>query len=221
MLTPRFKRITGLTLSLLGTMIFSWSSVFSANMIIKDVPATNQYYSQISDAITQNWMGVAAGKFYPDKNITRGEFALILSKFDNDIATIKSVKKSSFTDVDSKEQYISYIEAEKAYIPYFKVKNGFSFKPKTFITREDAATAIVRAMGYDTQAAMDSVVESEVSIEDLIDDSNKVSSALKRYVSLAVANELINIREDGTNKYFDPKSFITLYWSFIDGYKTS
>jgi hypothetical protein len=86
------------------------------------------------------------------------------------------------------------------------------FKAKEYITREDAAMAIVKVLGFDTDQALLDGVESEISIEDIIADYNLISPANMKFVEIAVINELIDFRMDANGTlYFDPKKTITRF----------
>lgn len=176
---------------------------------IKDVDESDDAYEIIQDVINQDWMSLTLNRFFPDKKVTRGEFAYILTKFNSQLKEASKIKKDSFKDVSIKDKYGKYIELQKKNITYYKTKNGNYFKPDKYLTREDALVSIVKILGYNSDDATSSGVDSEIDLDDLLADSNKVSSALKNLVTIGVTNELIDLAEDGDDLYLYPKNNIT------------
>lgn len=184
-------------------------AAYATDITIKDVANTDEAYSQIQWAVNQGYMGLSLGKFMPNNNVKRNEFTVILAKLNGDIKSLDNPKTSSFLDVAPKDQFFRYIETEKSYMTYTKNTKGYFFKPLTFLTREDAALSIVRVLGYDSDEAISDSMDSDVSLDSVIQDADKVSPVLQKYVALAVQNNLIEVRQDGESIYFDPKKSIT------------
>lgn len=185
------------------------SIAYSKEIPLKDVSSSDEAYSQIQQVLQQGWMSSTLDNFYPVKNITRAEFALILTKVNGSIKNLKNPSKSSFKDISIKDQYYNYIETTKGIIPYFKSKDGLYFKPKSFITREDALTSVVKLLGYDLQEASADGAASEISLKDLIEDSKSISPSLLKYASIAIQNELIDLQKIDGKEYLNPKKPIT------------
>jgi hypothetical protein len=176
---------------------------------MKDVAESDDAYESIQEVLDQGWMSMTLGKFFPDKKVSRAEFSYILTKFNSQLKEAAAVKKVSFKDVGIKDKYAKYIELQKSQITYYKTKSGKYFKPNNYLTREDALVSIVKSLGYDTDEAISSGVDSEVDLTDILEDANKVSSAIKNIVTVGVTNELINLYEDGDVMYLYPKKSIT------------
>lgn len=198
-----------LAMSISISIPYNTVTVQAKQYTIKDVDSGDEAFESIQDVLNQEWMSLTLGKFYPDKYITRAEFAMILTKLNGQLSEVSAIKKGSFKDVSIKDKYGKYIELQKSYITYYKTKNGKYYKPKNYLTREDALVAIVKALGYDTQEAVANGADSEIDLNEIIEDSNKVSSALETYVTLGVTNELIDLVEDGDATYLYPKKSIT------------
>ncbi len=199
-----------IVLALLFTVVpFNTLTVQAKEYSIKDMDEYDASYQSIQDVLNQGWMSLTLGRFYPDKNITRAEFTMILTKFNSQMKEAAKVRKISFQDVDIKDKFGKYIELQKNYVTYYKTRNGNYFKPDNYLTREDALVAIVKILGYDTEDAVASGVESEVDIFELLEDSDKITPALKNAVAIGVTNELIDLYDSGKGVYLYPKKSIT------------
>ncbi len=185
------------------------ASVQAKTFTIKDVEESDEAYDSIQSVLDQEWMSLTLGRFYPDKSISRGEFSLILTKFNNQLSEAKKVTKSTFLDLSVNNKYSKYVELQKNYITYYKSKKGKYFKPNNYLTREDALVAIVKILGYDSQEAVADGSDSEVDLDEIIADYNKVSPALESYVTLGVTNELIDLTDVEDTSYLYPKKQIT------------
>ena len=178
---------------------------------LKDVDVNDPASEKIVWAINQGYMKPVLGRFYPKKEVKRGELAMILSKITGDISSLKNPTKATFTDTLKTYQYFRHIETMKGYINYYKNSEGKKiFKPTSNITREDAAKAVVKILGFDTDEALMDSVESDISVEEIIADFSKISPSNKKYVEIVIVNELMDYRlDDEGNVYFDPKKSLT------------
>ena len=178
---------------------------------IVDMPTTNKYYSVVQSVLDQKYMALNnvnnESYFLPSVSVKRKEFAMILANINGDMNALKNPATCSYTDVRKDNIYFRYIETEKLLIPGY----GKSFKPDTYITKEDAAYAIVKAMGYDTEEATADGVQPESDIENLIKDTNTISHDLYKYVSIAINNGLIYADKDPKSNmfYFKAKQALT------------
>lgn len=75
------------------------------------------------------------GKFYPDKNITRAEFAMLISK----LLELDTKYTDLFLDVDGSEWYADAVCSVKN--AGIMNGDGINFKPQSFITREELCVA--------------------------------------------------------------------------------
>lgn len=204
------KRKLTVILSITVLMVSLFANVAFAKVYpIKDVQSSDPSYDKIQWVLNQGYMGLTLGKFLPNTTVRRGEFTAILAKINGDVQTLPKPTVSSFSDVKVKDQFFRYIEAEKSLMTSFKSDKGKLFKPTSYLTREDACYSIVKVMGYNSDDAVSSSVDPDVSLGEIIADDNKISPALLNYATLAVQNELISLREDGSNSYLDPKKNIT------------
>ena len=203
------KILSLIVIALLCIGLIPVSNVQAKVYSIKDVSESDDAYESIQEVLDQGWMSLTLGKFFPDKKVSRAEFSYILTKFNSQLKEAAAIKKVSFKDVAIKDKYAKYIELQKSQITYYKTKSGKYFKPNNYLTREDALVSIVKSLGYDTDEAISEGVDSEVDLTDILEDANKVSSALKNLVTVGVTNELINLYEDGDAMYLYPKKSIT------------
>lgn len=203
------KKISSTTLIVLMILSMFVNIAMANDKVIKDITSADEAYNQIQWVLGQGYMGLSLGKFMPNNYVKRNEFTVILAKLNGDTKALSKPLVASFKDVNPKDQFYRYIETEKNYMTSYKSAKGKFFKPLSYITREDAAMSIIRVLGYDNDDSTISDVDSEFSLDSIIEDSNKISPALLKYVSLVVQNELMNLREDGDNNYFDPKNNIT------------
>ena len=205
------KKIGIIIAFVLAICLISWNSQLAQAKVytIKDVAQDDEAYDSIQEVLDQGWMALTLSKFYPDKKVTREEYAYILTKFNSQLKEASKIKKVTFKDITIKDKYATYIELQKKYLTYYKQKDGNYFKPGNYITREDALFSIVKILGYDTEDALLDGVDSEVGLDDIVADSAKVSASLKNIILVGVVNELIDLTESGDDVYLYPKKSIT------------
>lgn len=182
---------------------------FSKEIVIKDVSKDDADYEKIAWVINQGYMNLVSGKFLPNTYVRRRDFAQILCKLSGDISNLANPVKPTFIDVSKKDPSYRYIETVKNYMTYYKSSKGVYFKPNSYLTREDAVYSIVKLLGLNSEEALTSGNDIDISLDDVIDDYKSVSPSMVKYVSLAIANELIELREADNKVFFDPKKNIT------------
>ncbi len=144
--------------------------------------------------------GVGEGRFSPDLDITRAEFAAIVVR----ALGLKPVQgTSSYPDIDSKAWYQGEVEAAKAY----GLVNGYSdgaFRPAERITREQALVILAQAMKL--TGLKDKLQSSAQPSLDGFADADQISAWAKASVSESLQAGLVNGRKDNR---LAPKSFIS------------
>lgn len=91
--------------------------------------------------------GYTDGTFGVGKDITRGEFVTILCRmFDWDLVTPQA---PSYIDCAASKWCYSYVETARA---HNVMDPSGAFRPDDYISREEMAIMLVRALGYDTLA---------------------------------------------------------------------
>lgn len=122
--------------------------------------------------------GMRNGKFEPDRDITRAEFAAIMVKA---LGLKPGMGDNPFSDVKDSEWYSGYIKTAHEY----KLISGIdenNFAPTVQITREQAMTMIARAMKITGLKAEFETDEAEKILEDFTDSFNTADYA-KTYIA--------------------------------------
>ncbi|HIT84764.1 MAG TPA: S-layer homology domain-containing protein [Candidatus Ornithomonoglobus intestinigallinarum] len=137
--------------------------------------------------------GYPDGNFYPDKKITRAEFAKIMT-----VAAGMNINMSDtatiFEDVSADDWFAPYVKRAQYYLSGYTtiMVEGSTYRPNQLALREDITVAMVKLKGYSVDGVDDSTLQT------LITDSNSVSSDAKKYVVVAIQRGLISGYEDGT-----------------------
>lgn len=190
-----FKRCAAWTLSL-ALLTALGSSAFAVEF--PDVAAEHWAYSEIQYAHNAGLMqGIPSGEFRPNDNLDRASFLAVLSRMFAWPAATPAAP--TFSDVPSSHWAYGVIEAAVA---QGVVTPAEKFSPSGYISRQDMAVYLVRALGYETLA------------QDLVKKGWASSFAdVKEYpghIALAAAFGLTNgiPNADGTLS-FQPQSFAT------------
>lgn len=156
-----------------------------------DVPESNWAFEYIAEMVERGAVnGYPDGKFYPEKIVTREEFAKIMVVAAGII--VIPAQWSSYTDVPLDYWASPFIETARPYMTAYQDSTGMAFRPKSGALREDIAVAVVKLKGYDTRLADLSLLDAMFS------DVSAISASAKPYVALAVENEIISGYTDGT-----------------------
>lgn len=140
--------------------------------------------------------GYPGNTFMPDKSVTRAEFAKIL------VLTLNLNEKNniSFQDVAKEHWAYNYIEVASKYLSAYRGENDtLFFRPSDEAVREDLAVSVVMAAGLQDSSY-------KLSTLNKFSDKENISENLKKYVAIAVENELMRGNADGT---FNPKGKLT------------
>ena len=141
--------------------------------------------------------GYEDGTFKPDNNITRAEFAVILTMAAK--PELPLAGKSSFADVKPEAWYSPYAEAVKDILPYTTENNLSYFKPDVNLTREDTVVGIVNQKGYE----LENTDEESIPFSDF----ELISETARRHVLTGIARyNLFKGYYDGS---FRPEGEIT------------
>ena len=158
-----------------------------------DVPSSAWYYNNVMQAAAAGIVsGRGDGTFAPLANVTRRDFAIMLTQMlgvSNDGTAV-----SPFIDVDDDDYGVVSI----AYCKAHNIISGYddgTFKPDATITRQEAASMIVKAMGV-----------SKASEELYPDDSTIAGWAKDAVYKAKAAGLMKGYEEDGT---FRPTGKIT------------
>lgn len=174
-------------------------SAYYNEYAFSDVLPENWAYESIQKCVSEGYFkGYDDGSFKPFKSITRGEFAVLISKYLNKEEADKTLE--TYSDVKKTEWYYGYVENAKGYLDGTVDSNGNNiFLPKENAKREDICIAAVKAKGLKAENA-------NLSFLRYFSDADSVSEKAKPYVALAVEAKIVNGFEDGT---FRPNESIT------------
>lgn len=204
-----FKSFVSILLVIFLISFTGVAQVYAKDLTIKDIQPENESYTIVQWVVDQGYMSMTLGRFFPDKYVKRCELAAILTKLTGSGTVLQNPKKPTFQDVTTKNQFYRQIETVKAYMTSYKAKTAKLFKPDNYMTREDALYSIVKLFGYDSDEAISSNDNTDLSLDDLIDDAKGVSTTLVKYIAVGISNELMDLRTVGDKMFFDPKKNIT------------
>ncbi|MBN2983001.1 S-layer homology domain-containing protein [Cohnella algarum] len=173
----------------------------TSTVTFTDVPTTHWASKYISEMASRKVLeGYPDGKFRPENQVSRAEFATIIVKASG--LQAKKVNYSSFSDVKPTDWYSPFIEAVKDYMTGYRTADGsYIFNPTAPALREDITVALVKLKGYDV-----SRLANRSIIEAMFKDYAGISEAAKDYVAVAVENGLVSGYQDET---FRPQASIT------------
>lgn len=162
--------------------------------LFKDVPDNYWAADPINDLSSQYIIqGYPDNTFRPYENVTREQYAVLMFK------TLKMnfplrIKQPSFADVNEDRWSYAYIETVKSYFDSYPGSNGRQyFKPNQNATREEVASALVKALGYTPQE-----LENKNILKEHFSDYSQISSKNQVYVALAVEKNLLSGFPNGT-----------------------
>ncbi|MBQ7668087.1 MAG: S-layer homology domain-containing protein [Clostridia bacterium] len=172
---------------ILGAILISTSFAFT------DVPKTHWAYEAINNM--QN-KGVVAGfydnTFKPDDVITKEQLASIITLGLN----LSGETSNTFADVSQNRWSNIYISATRDYFTTYTINGKLYFEPEKPVTREEAATTFVKALGLEKD-------EVDLSILNEFDDRQDFTN--EKYVAIAFKNGVMK----GKVGYFDPNATLT------------
>lgn len=133
--------------------------------------------------------GYDDGSYRPDEKITRAEFFAIINRISN----VSKNNGSSFTDVSSEAWYKSVVDYA-AGAHYASGYDDGSFRPNDYITRTEAAAAVVKAFGGDKDGSAE------------FTDAKDIPEWAKDYVDILSSSGTLSGDESGA---FRPNDCIT------------
>lgn len=163
----------------------------SYSVTFKDVNKNYWAFSYIGEMVERGVLsGYPNGYFYPENTITRAEFSKIMCLAAS--LDVTPVEYTSYADVDASEWYAPYVETGKFYLSGYVSDGNKYYMPEANALREDIAVALVKLKGYNTSLADESILKA------MFTDYQSISSGARKYVAIAVENELISGYEDNT-----------------------
>ena len=162
------------------------STVFATNF--KDLTESHWAYEPVMQMYQKGILnGYPDGTFAPSQSITRAEFAKIL------VLTLdlkENSQQNVFADVDPTFWGYNYIKIASNYLSGYTNGKTVMFLPNEAAVREDVAVAVVIASGL-----QDATYNLNTLNRFL--DKDEISENFKKYVAIAVENNLMQGNEDG------------------------
>lgn len=150
-----------------------------------DLPKDHWAFNEVAELVERGVIaGYDDGSFKPDNTVTRAEWAKIMVLAAGVQTTDNSVR---FSDMGG-HWANPYVNAASQYLASYA--DG-SFRPDQAAVREDVTVSLVKLKGYD-------VNDVDYSYLNRFTDVNSISNDLKKYVAVAIENELISGFEDNT-----------------------
>ena len=186
------KRLTAFLLCVILLCSLS-ASAFAVEF--PDVSPEHWAYNDIQQASDLGLIrGLDDGTFRPEERLDRAGFVTILQRmFGWESVTPET---PSFTDVAPTDWYYAAVETALA---HGVVEPGDLFQPLAYITREDMAVMLIRALGYETLA--NDIAPTAASFPDVTDHAG--------HIALAAAFGLTTGVEVDGQLLFQPDAFAT------------
>lgn len=186
------RRLTALAVCLVFLISLSASALA---VEFPDVSPEHWAYHDIQRASDYGLIqGLDDGTFRPEERLNRASFVTILQRMFGWESVTPATP--SFTDVSPDDWY--YAAAETA-LAHGVVDAGDLFQPLAYITREDMAVMLVRALGYETLA--NDIAPTAASFPDVTDHAG--------HIALAAAFGLTTGVEVDGQLLFQPDAFAT------------
>lgn len=180
--------LTILTLMLMVSIVFAKS--------FSDLPENHWAYEAINEMMEKGILnGYPDGTFLPSKNVTRAEFAKILVLS----LELKEDTNTPFEDVKEDFWGYDYIKIASKYLAGYEANGKTYYMPNEPAVREDITAAMVIATGLENK-------DYDLDTLNKFSDKDEISEDLKKYVTIAVENGLLQGNADGT---FNPKGNLT------------
>ena len=180
------KKTVSLILILI-LMVYAFGVNVYADSVFLDVPENHWAYDEIRyfyDEVVID--GVGNGMFAPNDNVTREQFAKMISRIYGKTYYGYKAEVQTFSDVTPDRWSYGYIESVKEYLTGYYPQDGQPFfNPEGIATREDVAYALVKIGGLDKE-----IGDSEVVLK-YYSDSDEISPHLRKYVAIAVQAGLL------------------------------
>ncbi|HJF33791.1 MAG TPA: NEAT domain-containing protein [Sporosarcina psychrophila] len=144
--------------------------------------------------------GKTATTFAPNDQITRAQFAILLSRA---LELPKQDFEGTFSDVTKNMDWIVYEAEAASRAGIISVTDG-KFRPNEAITRQQMATMIIRAIEYKDASVLEGV-KNDVAFTDAKD----ITAYAKKSVDLAAGLGIIGGKEVKGKQVFEPKANAT------------
>lgn len=155
-----------------------------------DVDESHWAYGYIEEMADRGILDGYDGCFYPDANVTRAEFAKIMTAAAG--LELSTSYNQTFEDVYWNSWCFPYVETAKYYLSGYYIDSKNYYKPNDIALREDIAVAMVKLKGYFENDYSSDVLQS------MFTDWASISSGAQKYIATAVKKGLIDGYDDDT-----------------------
>ncbi|WP_165921105.1 S-layer homology domain-containing protein [Paenibacillus albiflavus] len=181
----------------------TWKSMSTGDQIsldkVKVVDIDNHWAKEaLQLMLDYQALDIKNGKVSPDESITKGEMVKMLvitmnGGYSPDFYAM-AARKNSFADVTNQSKYFAYVETA---LDRRLIDKADKFNPDQKMTRDDMATLIVRALGFDKLAQFSSMFNT--SFTDVADVKNQGAAAIAIGLGIMTVD----------NGMFNPKKEVT------------
>jgi len=197
-----FKKIVYLSFVLTIFLAMNTAGMITGQAIsFKDVTKNHDWAKEaITHLASEDIIaGIGEGKFAPDEQVTKEQFAKML-------ALSLSIEPEenptqTYVDVPAESWSLPYIEATKAYFPKEPFLPVNQFVPEKAFTRQEVAATIVNGMGL---SASNNLFDKDI-LETGFIDCDHVQSDIKTQVAIAVERGILR----GNEKLLRPNDPVT------------
>ena len=191
------KLRTIITMLLVLTMAFSSFGVFAeessvtssveANAMFSDIEAGSKVEQAVTKLVAHNIIsGYPDGTFRPNGEITRGEFAAVITRFKGIADNLAADAVTGFSDLDNDTQNAWARPYVKAAVDA-KIINGFddgTFRAGEPVTYEQAVKMIICALGYEIVAQSEYAKLQAINAAGLTWSSGYIAAANKNNITI-------------------------------------
>lgn len=155
-----------------------------------DVPQSHWAFGYIGEMVDRGVLdGYMDGKFYPEKNVSRAEFAKIMTTAAG--LSVDYAYNVGYVDVGT-HWAAPYISTASYYLSGFTSNGSYYYYPDSAALREDIAVALVKLKGYSTHGYDLSLLRT------MFTDYESISRSARPYVAIAIEKGLISGYDDST-----------------------
>ncbi|KOY83416.1 S-layer homology domain-containing protein [Lysinibacillus macroides] len=192
-----------------------------ASTTFKDVKSSHWAYGDISKVAQKGYLkGYEDGTFRPSNQVTRSEFAAILSR----ILGVEATKKNSFSDVPS--NHWAYDSINKGISAGFIEAGTGKFEPNKAMTRAEMATWLTKGLASkhsEYTTIVNTMAKSDLTLIPIPETyKGGVNKKDLPYIGVAIGTGLLNGYSDSTFKpngnttRAEVASIITRYLNVIE-----
>lgn len=202
------------TAAILITLLPIWATSVSADTSIPPAPFADVYSTKYQDAVGLLYLikvaqGTAPFEFSPYSPVTRAQMAAFLLRALGQVPS--SSEGTSFTDVPA-GHWAAAIVARAANLGLVKGDASGLFRPEAPVSHAEAATMLIRALGYDSQVPVGEwpvnyvLKANELGLLAGV-DFRVTDTANRGDVSILLANAIFKVKEAGTGKTLNARIF--------------